>query len=243
MGLQSARFTLAINPQIDSMKLLSTLLLTLMSTSLTACGILLWKRRKEVRDHSRTIQAVLSGVSAYVALILIFRTWAETLVVDESYLEPEHIFMPIFLQLAFFLYPLEVVKPTGNHTQVYAFLYVPLLLLAQTGICGGITFTAIHTYHDLWLHLGEANVWLRLLTLAVMLYYCLAFYRVHIDCCKCKADYLFFRNYTVGLCLMGLLYLAVHVTHSHVWMLLLLMAWMAFFFSITYYELKIRKIK
>lgn len=225
------------------MKLLSTLLLTLMSTSLTACGILLWKRRKEVSDHSRTIQAVLSGVSAFVALTFIFRTWAETLVVDESYLEPEHIFMPIFLQLAFFLYPLEVVKPTGNHTQVYAFLYVPLLLLAQTGICGGITFTAIHTYHDLWLHLGEANVWLRLLTLAVMLYYCLAFYRVHIDCCKCKADYLFFRNYTVGLCLMGLLYLAVHVTHSHVWMLLLLMAWMAFFFSITYYELKIRKIK
>ena len=225
------------------MKIITTLLLILMSTGLTACGILFWKRRNEVNDRSRTIQALVSWMMSIVALTFIYRTWAETLVVDESYLEPEHIFMPIFLQLAFFLYPLEVVKPTGNHTQVYAFLYVPLLLLASIGICTGITFTAIPSYDDLWLHIGEINVWLRLLTLVVMLYYCFAFYKIRIDCCKCKADYLFFRNYTVGLCLMGLLYLAVHVTHSHVWMLLLLMAWMAFFFSITYYELKIRKIK
>ena len=220
------------------MKLLSTILLLMMSTSLTACGILLWKRRDEVSDHSRTIQAVLSGVSALVSLTFIYRTWAEKLVIDEPYLEPEHIFMPIFLQLAFFLYPLEVVKPTCN--QAYAFLYVPLLLLAIIGICGGITFTAIPSYDDLCLHIGEVNVWLRLLTLAVMLYYSFAFYKVRVDCCKCKADYLFFRNYSVGLCLMGVLYFAVQVTHSYVLMLLLLMVWMAFFFSITYYELKVR---
>ena len=52
--------------------------------------------------------------------------------------------------------------------------------------------------------------------------------------------YLFFRNYSVGLCLMGVLFFAVQVTHSYVLMLLLLMVWMAFFFSITYYELKVR---
>ena len=182
----SARFTLAINPQIDSMKLLSTLLLTLMSTSLTACGILLWKRRKEVRDHSRTIQAVLSWVSAFLALIFIYRVWMGTLVVDEPFFEPEHVFMPIFLLLPCFLYPLEVVKPASNHTQVYAFLYVPLLLLALIGICGGITFTAIHTYNDLWLHIAEANVWFRLLTLAIMAFYPFVFYRVRLDCCRCR---------------------------------------------------------
>ena len=214
-----------------------------MSTSLTACGILLWKRRKEVSDHSRTIQALLSWVSALVALTFMYRTWAETLVVDESYLEPEHIFMPIFLQLAFFLYPLEVVKPAGNHVQVYTFLYVPLLLLAFIGICGGITFTTLPSYDDLWLHIGEVNVWIRLLTLIVTVYYTFAFYRVRIDCCKCKADYIFFRKYRLGLCLMGVLYFAVHITHSYVLMLLLLMLWVAFFFSITYYELKIRKTK
>ena len=220
------------------MKLITTLLLILMSTSLMACGILLWKHRYQVSDRSRIIQAVLSWMSAFVALIFVYRTWAETLVVDEPFFEPEHIFMPIFLQLAFFLYPLEVVKPTCN--QVYAFLYVPLLLLAIIGICGGITFTAIPSYDDLWLHIGEVNVWLRLLALAVMLYYSFAFYKVRVDCCKCKADYLFFRNYSVGLCLMGVLYFAVQVTHSYGLMLLLLMVWMAFFFSITYYELKVR---
>ena len=222
------------------MKLISTILLLLMSTSLTACGILLWKRRNEVNDRSRTIQAVLSWASAFVALIFIYRTCAETLVVDGAFFEPEHIFMPIFLQLALFLYPLEVVKPAGNHTQVYAFLYVPLLLLALIGICGGITFTAIHTYNDLWLHIAEANVWLRLITLIGMIYCPFVFYRARLDCCKCKEDYNFFRNYALGLCLIGLLFLAVHITHSYIFMLLLLAAWIAFFFSITYYELKLR---
>lgn len=225
------------------MKLISTILLLLMSTSLTACGILLWKRRNETGDRSRTIQAVLSWVSAFLALIFIYRVWMGTLVVNEPFFEPEHVFMPIFLLLPCFLYPLEVVKPTGNHVQVYGFLYVPLLLLAFIGICGGNTFTTLPSYDDLWLHIGEVNVWIRLLTLIVTVYYTFAFYRVRIDCCKCKRDYIFFRNYTLGLCLMGLLFLAVHITHSYVLMLLLLMVWMAFFFSITCYELKIRKTK
>lgn len=223
------------------MQLLTTLLLTLMSTSLTACGILLWKRRNETGDRSRTIQAVLSWASAFVALIFIYRKCAETLVVDGAFFEPEHIFMPIFLQLALFLYPLEVVKPAGNHTQVYAFLYVPLLLLALIGICGGITFTGIHTYNDLWLHIAEANVWFRLLTLAIMAFYPFVFYRVRLDCCRCREDYIFFRKYTIGLCLTALLFLAVNLTHSYVLMLLLLTSWMTFFFSITYYELKVRQ--
>ena len=225
------------------MKLISTLLLLLMSTSLTACGILLWKRRNETGDRPRTIQAVLSWFSAFLALIFIYRVWMGTLVVDEPFFEPEHVFMPIFLLLPCFLYPLEVVRPTGNHVQVYGFLYVPLLLLAFIGICGGITFTTLPSYDDLWLHIGEVNVWIRLLTLIVTVYYTFAFYRVRIDCCKCKADYIFFRKYRLGLCLMGVLYFAVHITHSYVLMLLLLMLWVAFFFSITYYELKIRKTK
>ena len=220
------------------MKLISTILLLLMSSSLTACGILLWKRRNEVNDSSRTIQAVLSWVSAFLALIFIYRVWMGALVVDEPFFEPEHIFMPIFLQLAFFLYPLEVVRPARN--QVYIYLYIPLLLLAFAGICGGITFTTIHSYKDLWIHIGEVNVWLRLVTLVGMICCPFVFYW-GLDCCKCKRDYIFFRNYTLGLCLMGLLFLAVHITHSYVLMLLLLMVWMAFFFSITYYELKVRQ--
>lgn len=47
------------------MKYIATALLVLMTITFIVCGILLWKRRKEPNDHSRTIQALFCWVSVF----------------------------------------------------------------------------------------------------------------------------------------------------------------------------------
>ena len=70
------------------MKYIATALLVLMTITFIVCGILLWKRRKEPNDHSRTIQALFCWVSALFATTFIFRTWAGTTTADGAFLEP-----------------------------------------------------------------------------------------------------------------------------------------------------------
>lgn len=141
------------------MKYIATALLVLMTITFIVCGILLWKRRKEPNDHSRTIQALFCWVSALFTTMFIFRTWAGTTTADGAFLEPEHTFVPILMQMTFFLYPLEVIRPTIGRAKVYVLLFTPLILLVSVGMCAGIEYTTIYTYADLWQHIGEFNVW------------------------------------------------------------------------------------
>ena len=221
---------------------IATLLLSLMSVGFTLCGILLWKRRMETGDYSRYIQAIFSLVSAVFAFMVIFRTWNGTTTVEGAYFEPEHIFIPIFIQTLFFLYPLEVIRPTASRSMVYTLLFGPLLVLAIVGLCGGIAYTVIHTYDDLWQHLAEPNVWFRLLTLVIMLFYGFSLFLVPYDWRSSSANRVFIRTYAIGFCLIGVLHFIVQFTHSYVFLLLHTVVWMSFFFGIAYYELRERLI-
>ena len=221
---------------------IATFLLSLMTLGLIICGILLWRCRKEAHDYSRTIQAIFSWVSAFFAFTFIFRTWAGSLTVDGAFLEPEHTFVPIFIQMIFFLYPLEVMKPLVNPKKVYILLFTPLLAIAVVGMCAGIVYTPIHTYEDLWAHIAEPNVLFRLFAIIVMLFYCFSLFLVRYDWRQSSADRNFIRKYAIGFCLIGLLHFTIQVTHSYVAQLMHQLVWMAFFFSITYYELKERLV-
>ena len=221
---------------------LAIIILSLMSVGLTVCGILLWKRREETGDYSRHIQAIFSIVSAVFAFMFIFRTWNGSTTVEGAFLEPEHTFVPIFIQTLFFLYPLEVIRPTASRSMVYTLLFGPLLLLSIIGLCGGIEYTAIHTYADFWQHLPEPNVWFRLLTIVAMLFYGFSLFLVPYDWRNSSANRLFMRTYAVGFCLIGVLHFTVQLTHSYLFQLLHMVAWMSFFFGIAYYELRERLI-
>lgn len=222
------------------MKYIATALLVLMTITLIVCGILLWKRRKEPNDHSRTIQALFCWVSAFFALTFVFRTWTETTTADGAFLEPEHTFVPIFIQMCFFLYPLEVIQPTISRSKVYALLFSPLLLLVLIGMCAGIEYTTIYTYADLWQHIREFNVWFRLLTLTVILFYCFSLFLVPYDWRKSSADKKFIMFYSCGFCLIGLLHFSIQMSHAYWLVLAHQIVWMAFFVLITYFELRER---
>lgn len=211
-----------------------------MTAGLTTCGILLWKRRAETKDYSRHIQAIFSWLSAFFTLMFTMRTWQETTTTDAPFFDPEHTFVPLLMQATFFLYPLEVIRPTISRSTVYAILFAPLLSLVFIGMCAGIKYTPIYTYADLWHHLGEFNVWFRLLTLTVMLFYCFSLFLVPYDWRKSSADKKFILRYATGFCLIGVLHFCIQMLHYH-WLLLVhQLVWFAFFLSVTWYELKER---
>ena len=222
------------------MRYIATILLIFMSASLVVSGVMLWSRRKETGDYSRTIWALLTWLSAFFSATFIMRTWQQTTTADGAFFQPEHTFVPILIQMTFFLYPLEVIRPTAGRTRVYAMLFLPLLLLVFVGMCAGIEYTPIYTYGDLWQHIGEFNVWFRLLSLLFMLFYCFSLFLVKYDWRKSSADKMFILTYSCGFCLMGLLHFGIQMTHSYWLVLTHQVVWIVFFLSVARYELKER---
>lgn len=211
-----------------------------MTAVLIICGIFLWKRRKETGDYSRIIQAISSWVSAFFTFVFIFRTLVGTTTADGTFFEPEHTFVPILCQMTFFFYPLEVMHPTIGRAKTYAMLFAPLLLLVLVGLCTGIEYTTIYSYADLWQHIGEFNVWFRLLALVGMLFYCFSLFLVPYDWRKSSADRKFIMKYALGFCLIGIFNFATQVTHIHWFVIMHHIAWISFFLYVAYYELRER---
>ena len=224
------------------MKYIATLFLVLMTATLAVCGVLLWRRRKDTGDYSRYIQAVFSCVSALFALTFVFRTWSETTTADSAFFEPEHTFVPILIQMLFFFYPLEVIKPTVSRAKVYMFLFAPLFMLVFVGMFAGIEYTPLYTYADIWQHIEEFNVWFRIITLIAMLFYCFSLFFVPYDKKRSGADSKFIMMYALGFCLIGLLHFSIQISHVYWLILLHQIVWIAFFVAVAYYELKERLI-
>ena len=224
------------------MRYIITALLVLMTAGFAVCGFLLWKRRRETGDYSRTIQAVLSWVSAFFTLTFMFRTWAETTTADGAFFEPEHTFMPLLAQMTFFLYPLEVIKPAVSRTKVYAFLFVPLLAFVLIGMCAGIEYTTIYTYADLWKHIWEPNVLFRLVTLTVMLFYAFALFLVPYNWESSSVSKKFILLYALGFLMIGVFHYLIQITHFY-WLLILHQtSWFILFMAVAWYELKERLV-
>ena len=222
------------------MKYIATVLLLLMAISLIFSGVLLWRRRKETGDYSRMIWAIFSWVSSIFALTFIMRTWQETTTADGAFIEPEHTFVPILIQMTFFLYPLEVIRPTVNRSKIYVLLFMPLILLVIIGMCAGIEYTPIYSYADMWGNIGEFNVWFRLFALVLMLLYSFALFLVPYDWSRSSADKKFILSYSCGFCIIGLLHFSIQISHSYWLILAHQIAWITFFLTVAWYELKER---
>ena len=222
------------------MQYFSIVLLVLMTAVFITCGVLLWRRRTETGDYSRTIQALFGWVSAFFTFTFIFRTWAGTAPADGALFEPEHTFVPLLCQMTFFLYPLEVIRSSVGRVKMYALLFVPLLLLVLVGMCAGIRYTPLYTYADLWQHIGEFNVWFRLLTLLIMLLYAFSLLLVPYDWRRSCVDRRFILNYALGFCSIGVLHFIIQMTHAQWLVLVHQLTWMAFFIAVTHYELNER---
>ena len=115
-----------------------------------------------------------------------------------------------------------------------------MMLLVAVGMCAGIEYTPIYTYADLWQHIGKFNVWFRLFSLMVMLFYCFSLFLVPYDWRKSSIDKRFITLYSSGFCLIGLLHFSIQMSHAYFLVLAHQIVWISFFLSVTWYELRER---
>ena len=64
------------------MRYLAILLFAVMAIGLTVCGCLLWQKREATGDRSRTLLALTGWAAAFMGVLYIFRTCADTLPVS-----------------------------------------------------------------------------------------------------------------------------------------------------------------
>ena len=107
-------------------------------------------------------------------------------------------------------------------------------------MCTGIEYTPIYSLNDLQAHIGEFNVWFRLLALTVMLFYCFTLLLIPYDWRSSSVSKQHIRIYASGFCVIGLLHFAIQMTHAYWITIAHQVAWMALFVLITYFELNKR---
>lgn len=219
------------------MKYLIPFILLSMSVGLLACGILLWKRRKEPEGSSRTILAGVCGLAALMSVLYLFRTWQGTLPTDGCLLQPEHALAPVLWLMCLLPYPLSLMQPIGSKSSLCLRLLALPVVLSIVGYCGGIAYVPLHSLEELCRQVGEANVWFRLLVLVAAPFYAFGLCLVRLDWRHTATSRGFLCLYAACLCLIGLLQLGVLLTLSQGLYLLQCVVWMLFLFGLTWYEL------
>lgn len=219
------------------MKLILTIIFALLSCVLVIGGFRLWMRRDERSDYSRYLLAVFSWLTSFTAFIFIFRTLTDNTVVHMQYLDPEHTFVSILMQLTFFFYPLMVMQSIEKPVRTYALLFAPPLVIFLVGLCSGIEYTSLHTFSDIWQNIAKPDVLFRLFAQVVMLAYSFALFFVKYDWQKSSADRKFILKYSLGFCCIGLVLFWGLLTHARLFPLLHQIIFLPFCFWIVWYEL------
>lgn len=222
-------------------KYISIVILIILALCNVGCSLTLWKRRGETEGRSRTILSMSCLAFVFFASLLIFRTLNNSAPADSNYLNPNDIFGPALLQLAFFIYPLETLRlKKCSKTKFYIILFAPLLLMSLIGLFGGIEYTTLKAGEDIRANISRPDVLFRFATLILFLCYGFALLAIPYDKDKYPSYGRFITTYTLGMALIGTMFFLLQITHSDVLSLLNQIIWGAFFIKITSYELRLR---
>lgn len=178
-------------------------------------GVLLCLQRAENRRpriYLAIFMFITAGELAY-RLYVAYRTGVVTMV-DEV--------LPIYVLvtgvaeiLLMYLYPLEVLKPGWLSARRLFLLFLPWLFVG--GVCVLIypDFRDLSSFSDITRHIGEFNVWFRMLILLC----CVVPYTILLLCIPHKwqrssVDRTWIYRYAIGIQVIGLLFIAVILTGS-----------------------------
>ena len=131
-------------------------------------ALLLWIRREG--NRSRIYFSVAYAVCGIDLFIRIFRLYNGTPFSYES-LNPAAFYMALLEMPLFLFYLLEVISPGWLTGRKIILLCSPWLLWNVCLPIPGLHFRELDTFKDVFLHIGETDVWLRLLFVLLMLPY------------------------------------------------------------------------
>lgn len=158
---------------ITNFAVVNTVLMIILYTLITAvfllCGSVLWLKRKEVPDQSRTFLATFGLISGLLYMVRLVSYVANLVHASYHELMPPLLVIGGLIAITLFLtYPVEVIRPGLLRGWRILVPFLPAILLTLPSVVG-LEYRVLLSFADLKDHLLELNVLLRLLGLAILL--------------------------------------------------------------------------
>ena len=182
------------------------------------CGVLLLWKRREMPDRSRTIFALpmLLAVAVFANKMLMLGLHPESNPIMKV-LSPMIIFTTPIPQLLLLAYPVEVMRPRWmTFRRVLPMLIPWLILCAPAYFVGSGFFTPLYSTADLVAHLGEWNVWWRLLVIPLIIFYAVLSTVLPYRWRESSASRVWIRAYMTMICVLAMLLLSWMITQNPV---------------------------
>lgn len=222
------------------MRLLLTIISALTTFVLIAGGIMLWMRRKETNDYSRHVLAIFCWFTSLNSFIFIIRHWVGNTIINELFLDPEHTFVSLIMQMTFFCYPLARIKYIIRPGRTCLMLFVPPIAILVIGMFSGIEYTSLNASSDIWHNIWRPDVMYRMFAAVTMLAYAFALFLVPYDLRKSGADKKYILKYSLGFCSIGVLLFMGFMTHAKTLLVMHQMSVLVFLTWVIWSELRDR---
>lgn len=200
-------------------------------------ALLLWIRR--AGNRSRIYFSVAYAVCGIDLSIRIFRIYNGTPFTFEA-LDPAAFYMALIEMPLFLFYLLEVINPGWLTGRKIILLCSPWLLWNVCLLIPGLHFRELDTFKDVFLHSEEANVWLRLLFVLLMLPYSVLIFKISYNWERSSAYLGWIRLYGAGFIGLFLFFIVSSLSGSMQLSSLHLSYGTVYCFYIVYYELFVR---
>lgn len=225
-------------------KLLFLLSLAATTVEMTACFICarnLIKLQSEDWDRSRrmlTIGAIFSGVMAlFVVLGNLISTVHE---LPFFLLQPWIGLLYMSMNIVMVLYPISVIKPEWLTPRNGFILFAPVLLLAILYLLFTDRWTLLYAPEHIWNNITQPDVIARLLSLFLMIPYCLIPLLLPYKYYKSSAYHTWIVTYSIGLIIICFTHIALMLTNNGYLLILMPIMASTFYTFSTEYELKKR---
>lgn len=204
------------------------------------CGFMIWFRRGEVTDRSRTYLAIMDLVSAaIIVLFIIYIILGSQTLSSVIILDPYLCIGGLYAITLFMLYPIEVMRPRQLMGRWILFMFLPSFLVTLP-VLFGLRFQTLYSWADLTEHLFDFDVLLRLLAIAFLTVFSILIFFIPYNWRRSSADYHWIRRVAILAQGISVLFYCNVFTGYHVFSVLHIV-WAIFtILYFTYYELSIR---
>lgn len=203
-------------------------------------GTFLWMKRKEVPDCSRTYLSVIYfmmalGVSSYIVTAIRHDLTEQS----TQLLVPFLTIGGLWAISLIICYPIEVIRPRELRGRWLALIFLPALLVTLPPLFG-LQFHELHSWTDLWAHIGDFDVLLRLLCLVLLAIFSLIMLFIPYNWRKSSADYQWIRRTTILAQGIAILFYANVLTNHQIFYYLHMLWGLCASIFFFYFELVVR---
>ena len=181
------------------------------SCAFALCAFILWMRRCD-GDRSRL---TLSVVWLFLALLFSSRAFVDGQLVPSGVLPPVNLVGGLLMVTLLCLYPIEVIRPGWLNARRLFMLLLPAIFIGSIFHLPGIKLRQLQTFGDMLAHIGEPNVYWRLILLfGIILPSALLLHVIPYNWMKSRVRLRWIRHYTCTILLISALYAVFMLTRS-----------------------------